>query len=84
MTSQVTNRREGGSASCRGGSWKLPTYTQKELETAWAAPEPEMYKNGEKSGGFAHMLANNSPKTPFFAKKYLTRYTCLGLLEALL
>jgi hypothetical protein len=39
MTSQATNRREGGSASCPGRSWKLPTYTLKELETAWAAPE---------------------------------------------
>jgi hypothetical protein len=34
-----------------------------------------MYENGEKTGGFAHVLANNSPKTPFFALKYLTRYT---------
>jgi hypothetical protein len=39
MTSQATNRREGGSASFPGHSWKLPTYTYKELETAWAAPE---------------------------------------------
>ncbi len=30
---------------------------------------------GEKTGGFAHVLAYNSPKTPFFALKYLTRYT---------
>jgi hypothetical protein len=34
-----------------------------------------MYKNGEKTGGFAHVLAYKSPKTPFFAQKYLTRYT---------
>jgi hypothetical protein len=26
-------------------------------------------------GGFAHILAYKSPKTPFFALKYLTRYT---------
>jgi hypothetical protein len=26
-------------------------------------------------GGFAHVLAYKSPKTPFFAQKYLTRYT---------
>ncbi len=39
MTSQVTNRREGGSTSCSGHSQKLPTYTLKELETVWAAPE---------------------------------------------
>jgi hypothetical protein len=36
---------------------------------------PEIYENGEKTGGFAHILANNLPKTPFFAQKYLTRYT---------
>jgi hypothetical protein len=36
MTSMATNRREGGSASYPGLSRKLPTYTEKELETAWA------------------------------------------------
>ncbi len=39
MTSQVTNRREGGSTSCSCRSRKLRTYTQKELETVQAAPE---------------------------------------------
>ena len=39
MTSQATNSREGGSASCPGRSQQLRTYTYKELETAWAAPE---------------------------------------------
>jgi hypothetical protein len=34
-----------------------------------------MYENGKKMGSFAHVLANNSPKTPFFAQKHLTRYT---------
>jgi hypothetical protein len=34
-----------------------------------------MYENGEKTGGFTHVLANNLPKMPFFAQKYLTRYT---------
>ena len=28
-----------------------------------------------KTGGFAHVLAYKSQKTPFFAQKYLTRYT---------
>jgi hypothetical protein len=28
-----------------------------------------------KTGGFAHVLAYKSPKTPFFAQKYFTRYT---------
>jgi hypothetical protein len=35
----------------------------------------EIAKNGEKTGGFAHVLAYKSPKTLFFAQKYLTRYT---------
>jgi hypothetical protein len=39
MTSQATNRREGGCMSCRCLSRKLRTYTKKELETARAAPE---------------------------------------------
>jgi hypothetical protein len=29
----------------------------------------------KKQGGFAHVLAYKLPKTPFFALKYLTRYT---------
>jgi hypothetical protein len=28
-----------------------------------------------KTGGFTHVLAYKSPKTPFFAPMYLTRYT---------
>ncbi len=35
----------------------------------------EIAKNDEKTGGFAHVLAYKSPKTPFFAQKYLTRNT---------
>ncbi len=34
----------------------------------------EIAKNGKKTGGFTHALAYKSPKTPFFALKYLTRY----------
>jgi hypothetical protein len=29
----------------------------------------------QKTGGFAHVLVYKSPKTMFFAQKYLTRYT---------
>ncbi len=36
---------------------------------------PEIDENGEKTDGFAHVLAHKSPKTTFFAQKYLTRYT---------
>jgi hypothetical protein len=39
MTSQVTNRREGGSTSFRGNSWKLRAFTKKELEIARADQE---------------------------------------------
>jgi hypothetical protein len=34
----------------------------------------EIDKNREETDGFAHNLAYNLPKTPFFAQKYLTRY----------
>jgi hypothetical protein len=37
MTPQVTNRTEGGLMSCHGCSWKLHTFTKKELETVKAA-----------------------------------------------
>jgi hypothetical protein len=34
----------------------------------------EIAEIGEKTGGFAHVLAYKSPKTPFFAPKYLTTF----------
>ncbi len=46
------------------------------VERSYIPSQPyEIAKNGEKSGGFAHVFAYKSPKTPFFAIKYLTRYT---------
>ncbi len=46
------------------------------VERSYIPSQPyEIAKNGKKTGGFAHILAYNSPKTPFFALKYLTRYT---------
>ncbi len=36
---------------------------------------PKIHENGQKTGGFVHVLAYKSPKTPFFAQKNLTRYT---------
>jgi hypothetical protein len=40
------------------------------------APMPtRMYKNVEKTGSFAHVLAYKSLKTLFLAQRYLTRYT---------
>jgi hypothetical protein len=35
----------------------------------------EIAKNSEKTCGFAHVFAYKLLKTPFFALKYLTRYT---------
>jgi hypothetical protein len=37
MTPLGINRREGGFTSCRGRSWKLSAFTEKELETVKAA-----------------------------------------------
>jgi hypothetical protein len=46
------------------------------VERSYIPSQPyKIAKNGEKAGGFAHILAYKSPKTPFFALKYLTRYT---------
>ncbi len=46
------------------------------VERSYTPSQPyEIAKNGEKTGGFAHVLAYKTPKTPFFALKYLTRYT---------
>jgi hypothetical protein len=50
-----TNRRDGGSTSCRGHSRKLRAYTSKELETMRAAPEllgvPTMGGGSARPGG---------------------------------
>ncbi len=35
----------------------------------------ECMKTVKETGGLAHFFAFNSPKIPFFAQKYLTRYT---------
>jgi hypothetical protein len=52
------------------------------VERSYIPSQPyEIAKNGEKAGSFAHVLAYNTPKTPFFAPKYLTRYTHETLFE---
>ncbi len=58
-----------GECPVRGWWWRRSQKSNKPSKL------PERYENGEKTGGFAHVLANESPKTPFFAQKYLTRYT---------
>ncbi len=46
------------------------------VERSYIPSQPyEIAKNGEKTDGFAHVFADKSSKTPFFAIKYLTRYT---------
>jgi hypothetical protein len=46
------------------------------VERSYIPSQPyEIAKNGKKTGGFAHILAYKSPKTQFFALKYLTRHT---------
>jgi hypothetical protein len=46
------------------------------VERSYIPSQPyEIAKNSEKTGGFTHILAYKSPKTPFFAQQYLTRYT---------
>jgi hypothetical protein len=46
------------------------------VERSYIPSQPyKIAKNGEKTGGFAHILAYKLLKTPFFALKYLTRYT---------
>ncbi len=46
------------------------------VERSYIPSQPyEIAKNGKNTDGFAHVFAYKSPKTPFFAIKYLTRYT---------
>ncbi len=46
------------------------------VERSYIPSQPyEIAKNGEKTGGFAHVWAYKLPKMPFFALKYSTRYT---------
>ncbi len=57
-----------GECPAQGWWWR---YSQKSYMTS----QPfEIAENGEKTGGFAHVLAYKSPKTPFFAPKYFTTY----------
>jgi hypothetical protein len=34
-----------------------------------------MYKNDAKTSGLQHSMTLKIPKTPFFTKKYVTKYT---------
>ncbi len=53
-----------------------PGWWQKDSQKLYKLSQPyEIAKSGEKTDGFAQVLAYKQPKTPFFALKYLTRYT---------
>ncbi len=46
------------------------------VERSYIPSQPyEIAKNGEKTGGFAHVLAYKTLKTPFFAQKFFEEYT---------
>ncbi len=59
-------------------AWGVPSpeVVVEDSQKSYKPSQPyEIAKNGEKTGGFTQVLAYKSPKTPFFALKYLTRYT---------
>jgi hypothetical protein len=66
-----------GSPTIGGGVPGPGVVVESFIEVIYCIPSQqyEIAKNGEKTDGFAHVLAYKSPKTPFFALKYLTRYT---------
>jgi hypothetical protein len=57
----------GGNAQSRGGG--------EGHSSQISLPSRPKYTKTGKIGGFAYVLANNLPITPFFAQRYLTRYT---------
>ncbi len=61
----LARRLLAGGVPGPGGWWRD---SQKSYITS---QQYEIGKNGEKTGGFAHVLAYKSPKTPFFAHKYI-------------
>jgi hypothetical protein len=72
MTSQVTNRREGGSTSYRGRSRKLRAYTYNELETMRAAPEllgaPTIGRGTRVGDGESPRSKISLPSSPKYTK----------------
>jgi hypothetical protein len=64
-----------GASTIGGGSARSGVVVEKVIEVKSAFQAAQNIQKQRKTGSFAHVLANNSPKTPFFAQKYLTRYT---------
>jgi hypothetical protein len=59
----------GGECLAQGWWWR-------DSKKSYTPSQPyEIGKKGEKTGRFTHVLPYKSPKTPFFAHKYFTRYT---------
>jgi hypothetical protein len=67
MTSQVTNRRDGGSTSGRGRSRKL-RYIYIIYNNKPSKP-PRIYENGAKTAGFPHVYLKNVENAVFYLKK---------------
>ncbi len=59
---------DGGSAQSRGGGGGGHRSQR-------SCPAAQNIQKWQKTGSFAYVLAYKLPKTPFFAHKYLTRYT---------
>ncbi len=57
-----------GECPARGWWWRKLQKSNKPSKL------PEIYENGEKTGGFTHFLAYKLPKILFFYQQYLTRY----------
>ncbi len=60
----------GGGSARSGGGGRGGLRSQISLPS-----HPEYMKTAKKTGSFTHVLAYKSQKTPFFAQKYLKRYT---------
>jgi hypothetical protein len=58
-----------GECPVKGWWWRGSSKSNK------SSKPPEIYENGKKTGGFAHVLAYKLPKNAVFAQEYLTRYT---------
>jgi hypothetical protein len=58
-----------------GGALAPGVVVEGAMEAEKAFKTTRNIQKRQKTGDFAHILAYKSPKTPFFAQKYLTKYT---------
>jgi hypothetical protein len=64
-----------GAPSIGGGSARAGGGDGGSQRSQICPPATQNIQKQQKMGIFQHFLAYKSPKTPFFAQKYLTRYT---------